>query len=153
MEGSSIMRKIWVTLTGWVLLVVGVVALPLPGPGLLILLTGLVVLSQEYEWAERRVEPVKQKAFDVAETGVATYPRIVLSGISASAVIATGVVWGMNDVTIPEIGPLGPRLPLGGWSTGSGIVLSGLVAWGLLLYSIKRFRPKSVERQHASRAS
>ena len=70
-------KKTWVTIVGWLLVVVGVAAIPLPGPGLLILLSGLVVLSQEYEWAEKRVEPVRKKAIEGAKDSVATYPRIV----------------------------------------------------------------------------
>jgi len=135
----SVLRKAGVTLLGWVLVIAGIAALVLPGPGLLLLLSGLVVLSGEYAWAERRTEPVRAKALQAAHTGVATYPRIALSALSACLVIATGVVWWINP-TIPEIGPLGPRLPLGGWTTGSGIVLSGLVALGLLIYSAVKFR-------------
>jgi hypothetical protein len=131
-------RKTAITILGWVLVLVGVAALVLPGPGLLLLLAGLVVLSQEYEWAERRVEPVKKRAFDVAQSGVASYPRIALSALGALALIAAGVVWWMNP-EIPEIGPIGPRLPFGGWATGSTLILSGLIALGLLLYSVKRW--------------
>ncbi|MBA2444748.1 MAG: hypothetical protein H0V49_05395 [Nocardioidaceae bacterium] len=145
------MHKLWVTLVGWILLLAGIAALALPGPGLLLLLAGMVMLSQEYEWAERRVDPVKDKAFGVAEAGVSTYPRIVLSALGACAVIGAGVIWWMDDIKIPEIGPLGPELPLGGWETGSGIVLSGLVALGLLIYSIKRFRPKDTVHREPAR--
>lgn len=144
------MRKIWVSLGGWILVLAGVAALALPGPGLLLLLAGMVVLSQEYEWAERRVDPVKDKAFEVAEAGVSTYPRMVMSALGACTVIAVGIVWWMDDLRIPEIGPLGPGLPLGGWEAGSGIVLSGSVALVLLVYSIKRFRPKAVAQRRAA---
>ena len=50
-------RKLVVTVVGVVLLVAGVAALVLPGPGLLLLLAALVVLATEFEWAERRVRP------------------------------------------------------------------------------------------------
>jgi hypothetical protein len=133
-------RRTAITILGWILVLLGLAALVLPGPGLLLLLAGLVVLSQEYEWAERRVEPVKEKAFDVARQGVSTYPRIVLSGLSATALVAAGVFWGL-DPPVPSAGPLGPDLPFGGWATGSSIIASGLIAMGLLVYSIRRFRP------------
>ena len=58
------LRKTGVTVLGWILVLLGLAALVLPGPGLLLLLAGLIVLSQEYDWAERRVEPLKEKAFD-----------------------------------------------------------------------------------------
>lgn len=145
------LRKTLLTVLGWVLVVAGVAALILPGPGLLLLLAGLVVLSQEYDWAERRVEPVKDKAFEVAKQGVATIPRILMSALGALCVIAAGVFWWMNP-DIPEIGPIGPDLPFGGWATGSGIVLSGLVAMGLLIYSIRRWGPEAREERRTERA-
>lgn len=132
-------RKTLVTILGWVLVLLGVAALVLPGPGLLLLLCGIVVLSQEYDWAERRVEPLKMKAFDAARAGVATYPRIVMSALSALALTAVGVFW-VLDPPIPTVGPIGPHLPFGGWATGSSIVISGLIAFALLIYSIRRFR-------------
>lgn len=146
------LRKTGVTLIGWLLVLFGVAALALPGPGLLLLLAGLVVLSGEYEWAERRIEPVREKAFDVARAGVATYPRIALSALSACLVIVAGVVWWINP-RIPQIGPVGPDIPFGGWATGSGIVLSGLVALGLLIYSVVKFRGEASEQRQSAAVS
>jgi hypothetical protein len=144
-------RKTWITLLGWVLVLAGIAALVLPGPGLLLLLAGLVVLSQEYEWAERRVEPVKKKAFDVAQAGVSTYPRILLSLLGGLGLMALGVVWWVSP-EIPEIGPVGPHLPFGGWATGSTLIMSGLIALGLLVYSIKRWMPEARAARKAGRA-
>jgi hypothetical protein len=128
-----------VTVAGFILVGAGIAALILPGPGLLLLLAGLILLSRQFEWARRRVEPVRKKAFEVGVAGVSTYPRIALSALGSMALVAVGVVWTL-DPEIPEIGPIGPSLPAGGWATGSSISLSGLVALGLLVYSIKRFR-------------
>ncbi len=154
-------RKAWILVVGWLLVIVGVIAMPLPGPGLLILLAGLIVLSQEYEWAERRVEPVKKKAFDVAKVSVSSYPKILLSALGACSIIAFGVFLGINPEiprlgTIPAIGPVGPievgpNVPLGGWTTGSSIIFSGLIALGVLIYSVVRFRTEAVAERRESR--
>ncbi|CAN5540192.1 MAG: PGPGW domain-containing protein [Nocardioidaceae bacterium] len=133
------LRKTWVTLLGWLLTLTGFAALVLPGPGLLIMLAGLIVLSQEYDWAERRVEPLKKKAFEAAATGVETWPRIVLSACSALGLVAMGVVWWWEPV-IPEFWIVGPQLPFAGWPTGSSLIVSGVVAAALLVYSVRRFR-------------
>ena len=45
------------------------------------LFAGLALLSQQYEWAERRVEPIKEKALKAAAEGVETTTRITLSVI------------------------------------------------------------------------
>ncbi|HLK94131.1 MAG TPA: PGPGW domain-containing protein [Nocardioidaceae bacterium] len=132
-------RKLAVTVVGTVLSLAGIAALVLPGPGLLLLLAGLVVLATEFEWAAKRVDTVRDRAFDVSAAGVATWPRIILSTLGACALVAVGIFWWM-DPRIAEIWILGPALPFGGWTTGSVLVLSGLVALGLLVYSIQRFR-------------
>jgi len=144
-------KKTWITILGWFLVVAGVILMPLPGPGLLILLSGLIVLSQEYEWAERRLEPVKEKAIEGAKDSVATYPRIVLTALSATAIVAVGV-WVWSDPVVPEIWIVGPELPfgLGGWPTGSTVILSGLIAWGVLIYSIKVYRPVALKERAKS---
>ncbi len=136
----STVRKAGILVLGWVLVLAGVAALVLPGPGLLLLLAGMTILSQEYEWARRRVEPVKVRALQTAQESVQTTPRIALSILSALVIVGIGVVWTLNP-RIPEAGPFGPMLPLGGWPTGVSLILSGLVALGLVIESIRRFRP------------
>jgi hypothetical protein len=135
----AVLRKTWITILGWVLTLAGIGLLALPGPGMLTLVAGLAILSQEYEWAERRLHPVKEKAFDAAAAGVASWPRIMLSTAGALCLIAIGIVW-WADPEILEWWIVGPDLPFGGWGSGLSIVLSGLIALGLLLYSMRRFR-------------
>lgn len=134
-----VLRKTGKTVIGWVLTLVGVAALVLPGPGLLLVLAGLAVLSQEYQWAERRVEPVKRRAFEAAAAGVKSWPRVLGSALGGLGLTALGVAWGLQP-TIPTVWVLGPQLPLAGWATGSSLILSGLAALGLLAYSVRRFR-------------
>lgn len=141
-------RRLVLLVVGWVLVVLGIAALVLPGPGLLCLAGGLVVLSQEYEWAERRVEPVKKRAFDAARSGVKTWPRIAGSALGVLWLLAAGIIWTVNP-RIPEFWIIGPRLPFAGWPTGSSLILSGLVAGGLLVYSIRRWRGADPDSERA----
>jgi hypothetical protein len=147
----AVLRKTWITVLGWVLTLAGIGLLALPGPGMLTLVAGLAILSQEYEWAERRLHPVKEKAFEAAAAGVATWPRIMMSTVGALGLIAIGIVWWVAP-EIPEWWIVGPELPFGGWGSGISIVLSGLVALGLLLYSIRRFRRVSSDPDAPSTA-
>lgn len=135
-------RRLTFLVLGWTLVVVGIAALVLPGPGLLTILAGVLVLSQEHDWAKRHVEPLRRRAFDAAEQSVQTWPRIVVSTLSASALVVIGVIWGLNP-TIPTFGPVGPQLPFSGWGTGAGIIISGLFALALIGYSIRRFGGRS----------
>ena len=127
---------------GWLLVAGGIAALILPGPGLLMLFAGLVILSQSYEWAEKRLDPVERAAMRAAAEGVATWPRIVMSTLGALSIIAVGVVWGIG-IDVPGWWPFRDSwwLP-GGWASASSLILSGFIALGLLIYSVRRFRIK-----------
>ena len=72
-------KRVGLEILGWVLIVAGIAGLILPGPGLLGIFAGLVILSQQYDWAERRVDPIKKKALGGASDAVQTWPRIVVA--------------------------------------------------------------------------
>jgi hypothetical protein len=139
-RGAETAKRISAQAVGWLLVVLGLAAMILPGPGLLLLVAGLAILSQQFAWAERRVEPVKRTAFKTAADGVATRTRVVVSTLGGLALIALGVVWGLRP-PVPEWWPTRDSWWLvGGWATGSSLILSGLAALGLLVYSYRRFR-------------
>ena len=139
MRGSwRFARKIAVGTLGVVLLLVGLAGLVRPGPGLLIMFFGIAVLSLEFDWAERRVDYIREKALDAAEFGVASWFRIMLSVAGALGVLAAGIVW-IIDPTIPEIWIIGDQLPFGGLVTGVSMIVSSFIAFFLLGYSYLRF--------------
>ena len=53
--------RIAVGLVGAAIIVIGIILLPLPGPGWLIIFAGLFVLGTEFEWAERLLEYARDK--------------------------------------------------------------------------------------------
>ena len=53
--------RVGVGVVGAAIIVIGVVLLPLPGPGWLIIFAGLFVLSTEFAWAERLLELARDK--------------------------------------------------------------------------------------------
>lgn len=122
---------------GGLLVVVGVVLLVLPGPGLLLVLAGLVVLANEFPAVEKYVDPVQDRAMKAAEQSVSSPLRTTGSVLAGLALIGGGIAWGV----------LGDRVWLGGWATGSSLVLSGLVLLALLVYSYRRVRAKREQHQ------
>lgn len=52
--------KVCVGIVGFVVLVAGIVMIPLPGPGWLVVIAGLAILSTEFEWAERLLKFTKR---------------------------------------------------------------------------------------------
>lgn len=125
---------------GWVLLLGGIAALVLPGPGLLAIVGGLALLSQQYEWARRRLEPMRKRAMQAAADGVETWPRILVSGLGVAVLLGLGVLWCVRPAP-PGWWPLDDKwwLP-GGWATGISIAISGLLALALIVYSYRHFR-------------
>jgi uncharacterized protein (TIGR02611 family) len=53
LPGGRIVWRIGVTVVGAAVVAVGIVLLPLPGPGWLIIFAGLGILASEYRWAAR----------------------------------------------------------------------------------------------------
>ena len=140
-------RRIVLEGLGWLLLLLGVAMIFLPGPGLLGIFGGLALLSQQYDWAERRVEPVRLRAMLGAAEGVETWPRIIASCLGAVALAACGVLWIMKPAS-PGWWPLSDTwwLPGGMW-TGITQVGSALIAAALIVYSYRRFhgKPEALE--------
>ena len=130
-------KRVACAIIGSLLVVVGIVLLVLPGPGLLLVLGGLVVLSQGFPTVQRYVEPVRERAMRAAEESVSSPLRIACSVGAGVALIAAGVVWGLR-----------PTLPFGGWATGSSLVLSGIILLVLLVFSYRR-----VQQERRTRAS
>jgi uncharacterized protein (TIGR02611 family) len=53
--------RITVGVVGLMIIVIGIILLPLPGPGWLVIFFGLFVLSTEFEWAERLLDYARDK--------------------------------------------------------------------------------------------
>lgn len=145
MTGAA--RRIVLEGLGWLLLLLGVAMIFLPGPGLLGIFGGLALLSQQYDWAERRVDPVRLRALRGAAEGVETWPRIIASCLGALVLAACGVLW-IAYPPAPDWWPLSESwwLPGGIW-TGITQIGSAVIAIALIVYSYRRFhgKPEALE--------
>ena len=127
---------------GWILIALGLAALVLPGPGLLMLFAGLALLALQYEWAERRVHPIRQAALKTAAESVKSWPRIILSVALSLGLVGIGICWGIHPPA-PLWWPLADKWWLaGGWGTGGTIIGSGTIALITIGYSFWAFRTR-----------
>lgn len=132
-------KNVTVEVLGWLLLVAGVAALVLPGPGLLMLFAGVALLSQRYEWAARRVDPIRLRAMRGAAYGVATPLRIAASLAGVVWLWAIGALWLWGPAQ-PSWWSLPDSIWLpGGAAAGVSLVASGFLALALLVWSYRRF--------------
>jgi len=136
-------RRTGSEILGWIIVLTGLVLMPLPGPGMIIAVSGLAILSRHYVWARNLLGPLEHKATEAAKFGVATWPRIFVSFLGGVWLAALGVIWWIGP-DIPEFTVLGvgfgPELPARGWATAVGLWASAVAAWGLLAYSVVRWR-------------
>jgi hypothetical protein len=139
MAAKNQVKRFSVAIAGGVVLLIGVALLVLPGPGLLLVLAGLVILASEFPALEKHVDPVRDRAMKAAEDSVSSPLRIAGSVLAGLGLIAAGVVWGIR---------LFPWLPFPGWSTGSSLIVSGIVLFALLGWS---YRKVEARRDRASR--
>lgn len=121
------LKKVGVAVVGGLLVAAGGAMLVLPGPGLLVVLAGLLVLADEFPAVERFVEPVRERAMRAAEESVSTPLRLAGSTVFGLGLIAMGAVWAYD-----------PGVPFGGLSVGLSLVVSGLAVLALLVYSYRR---------------
>lgn len=50
----------WIGVIGGIVLVTGIVMIPYPGPGWLVVFAGLAILAREFTWAERALQFAKR---------------------------------------------------------------------------------------------
>jgi len=62
MRGIETGKKIVLSVFGVTLLIVGVALLVLPGPGILVIFIGLVVLAGEYVWAKKFLKKFREES-------------------------------------------------------------------------------------------
>jgi uncharacterized membrane protein YbaN (DUF454 family) len=56
------MKKVGFTVSGWIIICLGIAGLALPFvPGVVFILLGLVILSSQYVWAQRMVAWLRRK--------------------------------------------------------------------------------------------
>ncbi len=60
-------KRVAVTVAGFVVLLLGVIMLVTPGPGIPTIIAGLAILATEYVWAERALAKAKEKAIQAKD--------------------------------------------------------------------------------------
>ncbi len=83
------------TISGYLLIAIGILALPLPGPGWFIIIFGLSRLP--YPWAQRLIRKIRSKIPGIPEDGPLPKKSIILTVLFLIAATVFTVMWG-DDV-------------------------------------------------------
>ena len=92
-QAAMLVTRVLATALGAALVVIGLVLLALPGPGLLVVALGLAVLSWQYPALRRWAQPVKARAVSSAERAAADPVHFGGMLVFGAGMIAIGVVW------------------------------------------------------------
>jgi uncharacterized protein (TIGR02611 family) len=93
-------RRVAVGIAGGVLLIVGIIAIPYPGPGWLIVFTALAILATEFTWAQRVLDYAKGKydAWEKWLAGQVFWVRALFWVATCVVVVLT--IWLLNGYGI-----------------------------------------------------
>ena len=96
-ERSRVVRTA-VVLAGFVVVLVGLAMIPLPGPGLLVIAGGLALLALEFAWAERLLERTidqMERATDKVKRASRAQQAtlVILGALAAVAAVTAAYVW------------------------------------------------------------
>jgi uncharacterized protein (TIGR02611 family) len=91
---SPIFKRVLVGIVGGLVTLIGVVALVAPGPGWLIIFTGLGILASEFAWAARVLTSAKGVATRAADAAKIQkrHQLLIFAGLSLLSLIFL-VIW------------------------------------------------------------
>lgn len=89
-------KKTLITIVGGTVLLIGLIAIPYPGPGWLIVFIGLGILSTEFKWAAGLLQFAhgKYEAWSEWLSRQAWWVKAIVSGLVGLVVVVT--IWLLN---------------------------------------------------------
>jgi uncharacterized protein (TIGR02611 family) len=98
--------RVGVGIVGGLIVAVGLVTIPLPGPGWLTVIAGLFVLATEFLWAERLLEFTKRQVTRWTDwvAGRPVWVRILI-GVATAAFVYGVLVVALHVTGVPDWAP------------------------------------------------
>ena len=118
-------KRLMILILGTAVLLAGVAMLALPGPGVLVIILGLVILATEFAWAERMLDRTSATA-----AGAAARVTDNNTGRAALAVSGLAMIVG---------GTLGAALFPGVRVVGISVALAGVIGLVTLLPRVRQW--------------
>ena len=102
--GANLAYRIGVGVVGGLVLLVGIIAIPYPGPGWAIVIAGLAILSSEFTWAQKLLGVVK-RYYTAWTQWLGRQPKVV------QGLVALGV----GVIVVATLWLIGALALVGGW--------------------------------------
>ncbi len=91
-KAHALVRVARMTL-GFLVVIIGIAALPLPGPGWLIIAGGLTILAKDVAWADRLLRYIRKRVPGVPEDGKIPRSSLVTMGLITLAFVSASLWW------------------------------------------------------------
>ena len=89
-------KRIGTAIVGGLVLVFGIIAIPYPGPGWLIVFAGLAILSTEFAWAKRLLHRARA-VYDKWQSWLRQQPFITrLAVLALTGIVIVATLWLLN---------------------------------------------------------
>lgn len=85
-------KKAGILVVGVTVVLAGIALLPLPGPGMLVIIVGLVILATEFEWAQRWLDYAVERAAGATTKVQESKSGRIMLALSGLTLITIGVV-------------------------------------------------------------
>jgi uncharacterized protein (TIGR02611 family) len=116
MRTTHLIYRVVVGVVGSLIIALGIVMLPLPGPGWLVIFAGLAILASEFAWAERLLDYARDQV--LAWTHWVTRQSLtvrLLIGLATVLLVLAALVGYFEVVGVPGWFPDGPENRLDRW--------------------------------------
>lgn len=90
---ADFLYRILVAVVGLVVLAVGVIAIPYPGPGWAIVFVGLAILASEFPWARRALTATRKKYDDAMRWIRSQGLWVQVIGVILTAAFVVSTMW------------------------------------------------------------
>ena len=78
---------------GFIVVIIGIIALPLPGPGWLIIAGGLTILAKDVAWADRALRYIRRRIPGIPEDGKIPRSQKITIAVITLAAISVSLWW------------------------------------------------------------
>lgn len=87
---SGVLKRMIRMTIGFLVFILGIIMLPLPGPGTIVIALGLLILSRDVRWADRLLNKLRAKTPGVPAEGEA-WPKLTIALSILVALLFTAV--------------------------------------------------------------
>lgn len=93
-------KKLGVGIIGGLVLLIGIIAIPYPGPGWLIVFAGLALLATEFDWAQRLLDRARTK-YDAWADWLKKQSMLIKTLFAiATSIVVVVTIWLLNGYGI-----------------------------------------------------